>query len=416
MKLDLDHLNFSYDLSHYKEQIKINHSILHDSESPYKDDLGWIDLPLKEISELDKIIKYSKEIREHSDILVVVGIGGSYLGGKAVIDALHTSFEVLFIGNNLSESSIKDLFRKLKDKRFSINIISKSGSTIETVVASHILIEYMKDYFNDYRERIYITTDPNKGYLRDYALKHDLKMLSFPSDIGGRYSVLSSALLPIATAGIDILELINGARAQYDLSKSLDIYQNDSYRYAVLRKIMSDKGKVIELLISYEPKIESFQRWWVQLFAESEGKEGKGIFPSYANFSEDLHSLGQLIQEGKRNLFETILHIKNPKSTIEIPDIDDAFLNLKGLKGKKIEDINREVFLSTLLAHTEVGVPNIVIEIDKLDAYSMGEMIYFFELSVAMSGLLIEVNPFNQLGVEVYKSKLQKRLFSGGIE
>lgn len=408
MKLNLDYLNMPIDFSHYQGEVCKIHNVLHDENSPYKDFLGWIDLPNREIDEYDKIINYRDNIREQSDALVVVGVGGSSLGAKAVIEALSPLSEIYFIGNNLSDSSIKSLFERLKDKKFSINIISKSGSTIETILASQILIEYMKEYFSDYRDRIYITTDLNKGHLRDYALKYNLKTLSFPRDIGGRYSVLTSALLPIATAGIDIVSLLEGAKAQWQRSITSDLSQNISYRYAAVRKFMAENDKAIELFVTYEPMMECFQKWWVQLFAESEGKEGRGIFPSYASFSEDLHSLGQLIQEGTKNIFETVISVETPQSTIEVPKIDEAFESLIGLNGMLLETINREIFLSTLSAHSEARVPNIVVEIPSLDAYHMGEMIYFFLLSVAMSAMLIGVNPFNQPGVEVYKSKFRK--------
>lgn len=410
------------ELSVYQERVRAFHTILR-SGTDYSDRLGWLDLPDRfSASEFAEIEDMEERICRTSDALVVIGVGGSYIGAKAAISALRPNFygewkeqgrpRIYFLGNNLSVSYTKDLFRMLDGKEVSVNVISKSGATLETVTAYALMEEYMKRRYGEaYRDRIYVTTDAECGCLLELARREKMQRLTIPKDVGGRFSVLTSAgLLPMAVAGIDIRRMMEGARTECRAVSSAELSENAAYRYAVLRHILYSRGKRVELLVSYEPKLRFFSEWWKQLFAESEGKNGKGIFPSYAFFSTDLHSLGQMIQEGEPAVFETVLKTEREAGEFSVGKLHEAFDEFSGLEGIELGELNRLVFESTLAAHTEQGVPNLVLEIPKLDEFHLGRLFYFFQRAVAMSGLLLGVNPFNQPGVEVYKKKLREKL------
>lgn len=410
------------ELSMYRERVGELHTLLCSGKG-YSDRLGWMDLPERfSEEELSEIEGMAERIRSDSDALVVIGVGGSYIGSKAAISALKPNFygemqekgrpRIYFLGNNLSVSYTRDLLHMLNGKEVSVNVISKSGATLETVTAYALMEAYMKRrYGAKYRERIYVTTDAENGCLLELARREEMPLLTIPADVGGRFSVLTAAgLLPMAVAGIDIRTMMEGARTECRSLASAELSENGAYRYAVVRNILYSRGKRVELLVSYEPKLRFFSEWWKQLFAESEGKNGKGIFPSYAFFSTDLHSLGQMIQEGEPTVFETVLKTERESGELSVRELHEAFGEFAGLEGVELGELNRLVFESTLAAHSEQGVPNLVLEIPKLDAFHLGSLFYFFQRAVAMSGLLLGVNPFDQPGVEVYKKKLREKL------
>ncbi|RLK62779.1 glucose-6-phosphate isomerase [Atopobacter sp. AH10] len=396
------------------------------------DFLGWLDWPYAyDKEEFERIKKAAKKIQEESDFLVVIGIGGSYLGARAVIEFLSHSFaaqlpderrttpRVLFAGNSISSTYLYDLLDVIGDKDFSINVISKSGTTTEPALAFRVLKEKLVAKYGEEeaKSRIYATTDRKRGALKSEADKMGYESFVIPDAIGGRFTVLTAVgLLPIAVAGGDIDALMSGAQASYDRYQSPSLKENDAYRYAIMRNILYRKGRVTELLINYEPRLAYFSEWWKQLFGESEGKDQKGIYPSSANFSTDLHSLGQYIQEGLRNQFETVLWVKEPLHDIQVPSLEEDVDGLKYLEGRKMSEVNQKAQLGTTLAHVDGQVPNFKIQIDKMDAYSLGELIYFFELAVAMSGYLNGVNPFDQPGVEAYKKNMFALLGKPGFE
>ena len=371
----------------------------------------------------------AKKIRDNSDVLIVIGIGGSYLGSRACIEALNHNFynslpkgkrngpEIYFVGNNISSSYMLDLFDLIENKDISVNVISKSGTTTEPALAFRLFKEYMESKYGkeESKERIYVTTDKSKGALRELTEKEGYTSFVIPDDVGGRYSIFTPVgLLPIAVSGIDIDRLMEGAfngMAEYSVD---DVYENICYQYAAARNILYNKGKDIEILVNYEPILHYYLEWWKQLFGESEGKDGKGIYPSSANFTTDLHSLGQLIQDGKRNIFETTINIENPKKDMEIKEDKDNLDGLNFLGGKTIDFVNKKAFEGTLMAHTNGGVPNLVINVPKMDEYYFGNLVYFFEKACAISGYLLGVNPFDQPGVEEYKKNMFKLLGKPG--
>lgn len=393
---------------------------------------GWLNLPEKyDKKEFEKIKKAAKKIQSDSDVLIVIGIGGSYLGARAVIESLTSTFynmqsketrktpQILYVGNNLSPNYINDVIDYIADKDISINVISKSGTTTEPAIAFRIFREIMENKYSlkEAKKRIYVTTDARKGALKEMAKNEKYTTFVIPNDIGGRYSVLTAVgLLPIATAGIDIDSLMEGARLAQDRYNDENLKYNECYQYAVLRNLLYQKEKTTEILVTYEPKMHYFIEWWKQLFAESEGKEQKGIFPTGAEFTTDLHSIGQYIQEGRRNLFETVINIENSNTDIQLKLEEDDLDNLNYLEGKTLSYVNKKAMEGTIKAHTDGDIPNIIINIDKLDANSMGQLIYFFELACAMSGEILGINPFNQPGVEKYKTNMFKLLGKPGYE
>lgn len=378
------------------------------------DFLGWIGLPENyDKEEFARILKAKEKISQNSEVLLVIGIGGSYLGSRAVIEALTNSFdkkgpEIIFVGNSLDSTSLREVLNYVAGKEISINVISKSGTTTEPAIAFRIFKAFMEGKYGKEkaRERIFATTDKEKGALKTLADKEGYETFVVPRDIGGRYSVLTAVgLLPIAVAGVDIEGLMNGAkiaRSEYSVLDS----KNNAMRYAIARNLLHQRGKDIEMLVSYNPKLSFVQEWFKQLFGESEGKETKGIFPASAVYTTDLHSLGQLVQEGKRNLFETVLAIEKPNRDIMIPFDEEDLDGLNYLQDKTVDYVNKKAMEGTLKAHLEGGVPNIRIQIEKLDAYNLGKLLYFFMISCAISGYLLGVNPFNQPGVEAYKKNM----------
>jgi len=398
------------------EQVKNALFLLENKKGKGHEYLGWYDLPIKNNNEeISDIIKTAKMIRNSCEVFLVIGIGGSYLGSKAVIDALKGYFsndgiEVIFLGNSISSTYIKELTEYLKDKDIFVNVISKSGTTTEPAIAFRVIYELMeKKYHEDAKNRIIVTTDRKNGALRKMANISGYKSFVIPKDIGGRYSVLTPVgLLPIAVAGYDILELLKGAK---------DAYNNctdDCIKYVSARNILYNKGKKIEIMVNYEPKLHYFTEWWKQLYGESEGKENKGIFPTGVDNSGDLHSMGQYIQEGERILFETVINIDKPNKNIDIPSQEEDIDGLKYIEGKNINYVNSKAIEGTILAHTEGGVPNIIIEVPKLNEFNLGYLIYFFEKSCGISGYVLDVNPFNQPGVEKYKKNMFKLLKKPG--
>ena len=369
---------------------------------------GWLSPDqILDAGEYNKLKETAAYLRENTDVLLVIGIGGSYLGARAVIEALADDPEkVVYAGQNISAHYIKQLKTKLSGKRVAINVVSKSGTTTEPAIALRLFKE-----LSDSCEMLVATTDKEKGALLDFSKKLGIKSFVVPSDIGGRYSVLSAVgLLPIAYAGIDIDALINGASKSAKLCSNPDPKQNPAYAYAAIRNILSQKGYGLEILSSFEPRLFYIAEWWKQLFGESEGKNGTGIFPASCTFSTDLHSLGQFIQEGKRNLFETFLVISEGEPSVTVPRWDDDSDGMNYLAGEEISYINNMAYEATAKAHTDGKVPNMTIRLETLDAYSLGALLYFYEISCAMTCLMAGVNPFNQPGVEAYKKYMFRLL------
>ncbi len=417
-------------ISEYKEQVENIHKDLHRRANDEKDFVGWLELPTNyDKQEFSKIKKIAKKIKKESDILLVIGIGGSYLGARAVIEALTSSFQnmltdkqrkypqVLYVGNNLSPNYINELIEYIGDKDFSVNVISKSGTTTESAIAFRIFREMLENKYGieEARSRIYVTTDKEKGALKTLADNEGYEKFVIPDNIGGRYSVLTPVgLLPIAVSGIDIDKLMEGAQIAQERYDDPNLKYNECYKYAVVRNILYKLYKNTEILVNYEPKMHYFTEWWKQLYGESEGKEQKGIFPAGVDFTTDLHSMGQYIQEGRRNLFETVISIENSATDIIINKDEDNLDGLNYLAGKGLDYVNKKAMEGTIKAHVTGDVPNIVINIEKLDEENIGELIYFFEKSCAMSGMILGVNPFNQPGVEEYKKNMFKLLKKPG--
>ena len=414
----------------YSEEVENIHKNLHNRANDEKDFVGWLELPTNyDKKEFARIKKAAKKIRKESDILVVIGIGGSYLGARAVIESLTSSFynmlsakerktpQILYAGNNLSSNYINELIEYIGDKDFSVNVISKSGTTTEPAIAFRIFREMLENKYGieEARSRIYATTDKAKGALKTLAENEGYEQFVVPDNVGGRYSVLTAVgLLPIATAGIDIDKLMAGAQTAQERYNDPNLKYNECYQYAVARNILYRLYKDIEILVNYEPKMHYFTEWWKQLFGESEGKDQKGIFPAGVDFTTDLHSMGQYIQEGRRNLFETVINIENPKQDIEIQADEDNLDGLNYLAGKKLDYVNKKAMEGTIKAHVSGDVPNIQITLNKLDEENIGELIYFFEKACSMSGMILGVNPFNQPGVEEYKKNMFKLLKKPG--
>ena len=431
IKLDLKNSKISQkDILEYKEKVEEIHKDLHKRANNENDFVGWLNLPTEyDKKEFARIKKAAKKIKKESDILVVIGIGGSYLGARAVIESLTSSFynmlpdkqrkypQVLYVGNNLSPNYINELIEYIGNKDFSVNVISKSGTTTEPAIAFRIFREILENKYgiDEARSRIYATTDKEKGALKTLAQNEGYEQFVVPDNIGGRYSVLTAVgLLPIAVAGIDIDKLMEGARVGEVRYNDQNLKYNQCYQYAVVRNILYKESKNIEILANYEPKMHYFTEWWKQLFGESEGKDKKGIFTAGVDFTTDLHSMGQYIQEGKRNLFETVIEIEQSNTDLTINPDDDNLDGLNYLAGKGLDYVNKKAMEGTIKAHVTGEVPNILIKMEKLDEENIGELIYFFEKACAMSGMLLGVNPFNQPGVEEYKKNMFKLLKKPG--
>ena len=416
----------------FQKIISKNHQALLEKTGAGNNFLGWLTLP-SDIDDalLRDIDSTAVRIRELADVFVVVGIGGSYLGARAIIEALKHNFNqllqtkgaknpiILYAGQNLSEDYLADLFDVLDRYDYAINVISKSGTTTEPAVAFRILKNHIeKKYGNGARERIIVTTDSSKGALRKMANDLGYKSYIVPDDIGGRYSVLTSVgLLPIAVGGFDIKALVNGAKKmQLQLAETTDIKRNPSALYAASRNALYMQGKFIEIMVNYQPNLSFFAEWWKQLYGESEGKEGKGIFPASVINTTDLHSMGQYIQDGERKIFETVLSVGKSKRKLLIPAEKEDLDQLNYIAGKNIHYVNQMAERGTTLAHLDGGVPCIEISIDKVDEYHLGGLIYFFEFACALSGYTLGVNPFDQPGVEAYKRNMFALLGKPGFE
>ncbi len=421
-----------HEVAYFKEQIAIAHKMLHEKSGAGNDFLGWIDLPVDyDKDEFVRIQKAAEKIQKDSDVLVVIGIGGSYLGARACIDALSHTFynalskekrktpEVYYVGNNISGTYLQDLLELCEGKEVSVNVISKSGTTTEPAIAFRVFKKFMEEKYGkeEAKSRIFATTDKARGALLTLAQEEGYETFVIPDDVGGRFSVLTAVgLLPIAAAGIDITELMKGAadaRAEYS---NENVEENACYQYAAVRNALLRKGKTTEIIVNYEPCMQYFGEWWKQLYGESEGKDGKGLYPSSVNFSTDLHSLGQYIQDGQRFLFETVINIERPRKDVTLQEEDSNLDGLNYLAGQTMDFVNKKAYEGTILAHVDGGVPNMVINMPAIDAYHMGQLIYFFEKACGVSGYLLGVNPFDQPGVEEYKKNMFALLGKKGFE
>ncbi len=406
-------------------EIKAANKILREGTGLGNEFLGWVSLPEDyDKAEFSRIKDAASRIRRNSDILLVIGIGGSYLGAKSTIEALSKHFdknkelEIIFVGHQISSNYISDLINYIDGKNFSINVISKSGTTTEPAIAFRIFKDLLEKKYGKEasKERVFATTDKEKGALKKLANEEGYETFVVPDDVGGRYSVLTAVgLLPIAAAGVDIEQLMQGAK------DAMDEYREDSinsnvYKYVAIRNLLYRSGKKIEMMVNYEPELLFFAEWWKQLFGESEGKNGKAIFPTSAMFSTDLHSLGQIIQDGERTLFETVINVQKVREEIIIDAVEGNLDGLNYLTGHTLDFVNKNAFKGTLIAHVDGGVPNIVIDLPEISEYSIGHLIYFFELACGISGYVLGVNPFDQPGVEAYKKNMFALLGKAGYE
>ena len=410
--------------------VKMASDLLYSGKGAGNDYIGWVDLPNNyDKDEVERIKKAAKKIQSNSEVLIVIGIGGSYLGGRAALEfvngvnfnkKVHKGIpEVYFVGNSISSDYLSDIIEILGDRDFSINVISKSGTTTEPAIAFRIFKKIIEDKYGKEgaKERIFATTDKARGALKSMCNTEGYETFVIPDDVGGRFSVLTPVgLLPMAAAGIDIDAVMQGASDAVATYKNDDLENNDCLKYAATRQILGRKGKAIEILANYEPSLTMFGEWYKQLYAESEGKDGKGIFPVSANFSTDLHSIGQFIQDGSRNLFETVLWVENAKKNITIETDAENLDGLNFVADKTIQYVNSKAYAGTFLAHVDGGVPTMVIEVEKSDAYNFGQLVYFFEKALAISGYMLGVNPFDQPGVEAYKKNMFALLGKPGYE
>ena len=412
--------------------VDVAHEMLHNKTGLGNDFLGWIDLPNNyDKEEFARIKKAAEKIQSDSDVLIVIGIGGSYLGARAAIECLGHSFrnnlnkeerktpEIYYAGNNISSTYLMDLLDIIKDKDVSLNVISKSGTTTEPAIAFRVLKEFLENKYGkeEAAKRIYATTDASKGALKQVSDEEGYETFVIPDDVGGRFSVLTPVgLLPIATAGLDIDAMMQGANDARENYSTANLAENDCYQYAAVRNVLHRKGKDIELLVNYEPSLHFVSEWWKQLYGESEGKDQKGIFPAAVDFSTDLHSMGQYVQDGKRILFETVLNVEKPRRVVELKSAENDLDGLNYLSGKTLDFVNEKAFQGTLLAHTDGQVPNLLINIPTLDEYNFGYLVYFFEKACGISGYLLGVNPFDQPGVEAYKKNMFALLGKPGFE
>ena len=418
-------------ISNYQDTINKQHESVLNKTGKGNDFLGWVDLP----SEIDENLLRSIEdaastIKAKADLFVVIGIGGSYLGARAIIEALSNNFVslqgksenpiIVYAGQNIGEDYLSDLLEVLDKKDYALTVISKSGTTTEPAIAFRILKNHLENKYGkeEARSRIIAITDKEKGALKKLATDEGYLTYIVPDDVGGRYSVLTPVgLLPIAVAGFDIRKFVKGARQMQELNmQSADLNENPMALYAATRNALYSKGKLVEILVNYQPNLYYITEWWKQLYGESEGKEGKGIFPAGVNFTSDLHSMGQYIQEGQRILFETVLSVEEPNSKLEIPLDKENLDGLNFVAGRRINEVNQMAELGTMLAHVEGGVPNIKITLPEISEYYLGQLIYFFEMGCALSGYILDVNPFDQPGVEAYKKNMFALLGKPGFE
>ena len=435
LKLDL-----SKTLPYLKEEevlsmqpmVDVAHKMLHEKSGLGSDFLGWVDLPTNyDKDEFARIKAAAKKIQDTCDVLIVIGIGGSYLGARAAIEMLSHTFhnslskekrklpEVYFVGNNISSTYMADLLDLVEGKDICVNVISTSGTTTEPAIAFRIFKDLLEKKYGkeEAKNRIFATTDKAKGALKTLSDNEGYETFVVPDDVGGRFSVLTAVgLLPIAAVGIDIDEMMKGAKDAQDAYANPCIKENDAYKYAAARNALYRKGKTIEMVVNYEPSLHYFGEWWKQLYGESEGKDNKGIFPAAADFSTDLHSMGQYIQEGLRGLFETLISVEKPRHSILINEDKEDLDGLNFLAGKEMDYVNKMASQGTVLAHNDGGVPNMIVTVPELSAYYFGYMVYFFEKACGISGYLLGVNPFDQPGVEAYKKNMFALLGKPGYE
>ena len=413
------------DYENVKKEVVEAHKLLRSKKGAGNDFLGWLDLPVSyDKNEFERIKKAAKRIQEQSKVLLAIGIGGSYLGARSAIEMLKRYFnqdgvEVIFVGNHISSTYTHQLLDYLKDKDYSINVISKSGTTTEPAIAFRIFKEALEEKYGkeEAKNRIYATTDKARGALKTLADAEGYEEFVVPDDVGGRFSVLTAVgLLPIAASGVDIDQMMQGALDSYNYYKEEGVEKNDALKYALVRNVLYRNGKKIEMLVNYEPKLNYFSEWWKQLYGESEGKDGKGIWITSASFSTDLHSLGQMIQDGERTLFETVINVENPEEDIIIKSDKDNLDGLNFLAGKSMDYVNKMAMSGTMLAHVDGGVPNMRVTIPNISAYTYGYMVYFFELACGVSAYTLGVNPLNQPGVESYKKNMFALLGKPGYE
>lgn len=420
IKLSIEKAFLNEDIKNYYEKASNCHKMLLNKDGKGSDYTGWVEWPSNYCKkEFERIVDVANGIRANCDVFLVCGIGGSYLGARAAIEMINGLYsnkkpEIIYVGNNFSSTYISQILEYIKGKSVSMNIISKSGSTTETQIALRIFRKYIIDTYGEEesRKRIIVTTDANKGFVRKMAMEHNYPTFSFPEDIGGRYSVLTAVgLLPIAVAGIDIYAMLEGAKlAQRDFGNDSNPENNDALKYAITRRILENQGYHVEMLVTYEVQMLFLAEWWKQLFAESEGKENQGILPISANFSADLHSLGQYLQQGRDLVFETCLRVKKPSLDYQMNDESD-FEELKYLNNKSVHYVNEMAAVGTLQAHADDGnVPNIIVEIEDMSAKTFGYLVYFFFISCAVSVYMLDLNPFDQPGVEGYKKHMYKLL------
>ncbi len=417
------------DIKGLETQVAAAHETVKNKNGLGNDFLGWVNLPTNyDKDEFARIKKAAQKIQSDTDVLVVIGIGGSYLGARAAIEFLKSHYynnlakntpEIYFAGNSISGSALNELLQLCEGKRVSVNIISKSGTTTEPAVAFRVFRKLMEERYGETEaaKRIYCTTDKSRGTLKALADEKGYECFVVPDDVGGRFSVLTAVgLLPIAAAGADIDALMAGAKAAEEEYSNPDLYSNDCYMYAAARNAMYRKGKAIEMLVSYEPRLTQLAEWWKQLYGESEGKDNKGLFPASVTFSTDLHSMGQYIQDGRRMLFETVITVNDCGSDVIIEQEETNGDGLNFLAGKPMSFVNEKAFEGTVLAHADGGTPSFVISVDKADEENLGRLIYFFEKACAISGYMLGVNPFDQPGVESYKKNMFALLGKPGYE
>ncbi|HAA25685.1 MAG TPA: glucose-6-phosphate isomerase [Ruminiclostridium sp.] len=420
-----------HEIEYFLPYVEKAHEFLHEKSGPGNSFTDWVRLPVDyDREEFSRIKDAAERIRNNSDVFIVIGIGGSYLGARAAIEALNHTFynqlpgikrngpQIYFAGNNISSDYIADLLEVIDGKDISVNVISKSGTTTEPAIAFRIFREYMEKKYGaaEARKRIIVTTDRNKGALRAVAASEGYETFTIPDGIGGRFSVLTAVgLLPIAVSGISIDQIMEGAAQGYHLY-SKPLHENPSYQYAAVRNALYRKMKTIEIMVNFEPCLHYFTEWWKQLFGESEGKDGKGIFPAGVDFTTDLHSMGQYIQDGIRNIFETVLNINSVRRNIAVNEDKENDDGLNYLAGKNLSEVNKKAMEGTIMAHVDGNVPVTVINIPEMTAYYFGQLVYFFEKACGISGYILGVNPFDQPGVEAYKKNMFTLLGKPGYE
>lgn len=414
------------DIEKVNEKVRSAHKLLVERKGPGKKYLGWLDLPYQNLDEIPQFFEIVQDARESAEVIICIGIGGSYLGAKSVIEALSPHFndkklngpKIIFAGHHIDGQYLTELVESVKGRQCWLNVISKSGTTTEPGIAFRVLRSMMEEKYDsaEIGRRIVAVTDKSKGAMRKLAENENYRTFAIPDDVGGRFSVFTPVgLFPIAAAGFDVRALIDGAKDMADSLQSESSFENIANLYAGIRFLLYSRGKTIEILSNFNPKLVYFSEWWKQLFGESEGKDQKGIFPTSANFTTDLHSLGQYIQEGLRNIFETFLIVSKAKSDINVPEDSENLDGLNYLAGKSFSHINYQAYRGTSQAHSDGGVPNMTIAIPEINEYWLGQLIYFFEHAVAVSGYLLGINPFDQPGVEAYKNNMFRLLGKPGF-